>query len=219
MIKLNKMDLPSDLHRIHLMGICGTGMASLAGMLQEQGYTVTGSDQNIYPPMSRFLQALSIPVNQGYRPDNLCPKPDLVIVGNVISRYNPEAIELARLGLPYLSLPQALKRFALKGKQSIVISGAHGKTTTSSLAAWILEKAGMDPGFMIGGIRHYDHCDYKGHRYDYHGHWRSWDEWDKYARKNPRIYKKGRYYREDAHLMFRFCDPFTGSCVFFSIGR
>ena len=67
--------------------------------------------------------------------------------------------------------------------------------------------------------RHYDHCDYKGHRYDYHGHWRSWDEWDKYARKNPHIYKNGRYYREDAHLMFRFCDPFTGACVFSSIGR
>ena len=127
-------------------------MASLAGMLQEQGYTVTGSDRNIYPPMSHFLQALSIPVNQGYRPDNLHPKPDLVIVGNVISRDNPEAIELLRLGLPYLSFPQALKRFALKGKQPIVISGTHGKTTTSSLAAWILEKAGMDPGFMIGGI-------------------------------------------------------------------
>ena len=66
---------------------------------------------------------------------------------------------------------------------------------------------------------HYDHWDYKGRRYDYHGHWRSWDEWDQYARKNPRIYKSGRYYREDAHLMFRFCDPLTGACVFFSIGR
>jgi UDP-N-acetylmuramate: L-alanyl-gamma-D-glutamyl-meso-diaminopimelate ligase len=134
------------------MGICGTGMASLAGMLKQQGYQVTGSDQNVYPPMSHFLEELSIPVFLGYSPKNLSSRLDLVIVGNVITRDNPEAVGLSRLGLPYLSFPQALKHFAFSGKRSIVISGTHGKTTTSSLAAWILEVAGQDPGFMIGGI-------------------------------------------------------------------
>jgi len=144
--------VPENLRHIHLLGICGTGMASLAGMLKQKEFVVSGSDQNIYPPMSHFLKALSIPVLEGYRPDNLHPEPDLVIVGNVITRQNPEAIELANLRLPYLSFPQALRRFAMKEKRSIVISGTHGKTTTSALVAWILEKAGMDPCFMIGGI-------------------------------------------------------------------
>jgi UDP-N-acetylmuramate: L-alanyl-gamma-D-glutamyl-meso-diaminopimelate ligase len=134
------------------MGICGTGMASLAGILKEKGYRVTGSDQNVYPPMSNFLAALSIPVMEGYSPDNLYPGPDLVIVGNVITKDNQEALELSRLALPYLSFPQALKHFAFKDKSTIVISGTHGKTTTSALVSWVLEKAGMDPGFMIGGI-------------------------------------------------------------------
>ena len=134
------------------MGICGTGMASLAGMLKEQGYRVTGSDQNVYPPISLFLESLHIPVTDGYRAENLHPEPDLVIVGNVITRKNPEAAALASLGLPYLSFPQAVGRFALRDKRSIVVSGTHGKTTTSALIAWILETAGMDPGFMIGGI-------------------------------------------------------------------
>ena len=139
-------------HHIHLMGICGTGMASLAGMLKHKGYHVTGSDQNVYPPMSVFLEGLSIPVLSGYCEENLSPAPDLVIVGNVITKLNPEAMELSRLKLPYLSFPQALKHFAFKDKRPVVISGTHGKTTTSSLAAWVLEKAGGDPGFMIGGI-------------------------------------------------------------------
>jgi UDP-N-acetylmuramate: L-alanyl-gamma-D-glutamyl-meso-diaminopimelate ligase len=134
------------------MGICGTGMASLAGMLKQKGYRVTGSDQNVYPPMSDLLESLSIPVSMGYGAENLASHPDLVIVGNVITRFNPEAVELSRLGLPYLSFPQALKYFAFGDKRSIVITGTHGKTTTSSLAAWVLDAAGMDPGFMIGGI-------------------------------------------------------------------
>ncbi len=144
--------IPEDPQRIHLMGICGTGMASLAGMLKEKGHLVTGSDQNIYPPMSHFLEKLSIPVMEGYCPANLDHGPDLVIVGNVITRDNPEAMALSRLGLPYLSFPQALKHFAFRGKRTIVVCGTHGKTTTSSLVAWILERAGADPGFMIGGI-------------------------------------------------------------------
>jgi UDP-N-acetylmuramate: L-alanyl-gamma-D-glutamyl-meso-diaminopimelate ligase len=134
------------------MGICGTGMGSLAGMLKSQGYRVTGSDLNIYPPMSLFLESLEIPVYRGYSPENLLPKPDLVIVGNVITKENPEAVELARLPVPYLSFPQAIRQFAIQDMRSIVISGTHGKTTTASLVAWMLEKAGMDPGFMIGGI-------------------------------------------------------------------
>jgi len=148
--ELNK--IASSARHIHLMGICGTAMASLAGMLKREGYTVTGSDQNVYPPMSDYLAGLSIPVLQGYFPSNLHPRPDLVIVGNVITRYNPEAVELSRLGIPYLSMPQALQAFAMKGKKSIVISGTHGKTTTTALVSWLLERAGLDPGFMVGGI-------------------------------------------------------------------
>ncbi len=143
---------PSSLEHIHLMGICGTGMASLAGLLKEKGYRVTGSDQNVYPPMSDFLRTLHIPIRMGYHGGNLHPVPDLVVVGNVITRLNPEAVELSRLRVPYLSFPQALRHFAMKDKQSIVVSGTHGKTTTTALAAWILECGGLDPGFMIGGI-------------------------------------------------------------------
>jgi len=143
--------LPQHAH-IHLMGICGVGMSSLAGMLKEKGYTITGSDQNIYPPISTFLESLSIAVRKGYSPSNLYPKPDLVIVGNVITKDNPEACELQKLEIPYLSMPQALKKFAMDGKKSIVIAGTHGKTTTSALTAWILDVAGMNPSFMIGGI-------------------------------------------------------------------
>ena len=143
---------PEKLHHIHLIGICGVGMASLAGMLKTEGYTVTGSDKNIYPPMSDLLRSLDIPVLEGYLPGHLHPAPDLVIVGNVVTRDNPQALELGRLRLPYLSFPQAIGHFALKDKRSIVIAGTHGKTTTSSMAAWMLETAGEDPGFMIGGV-------------------------------------------------------------------
>ncbi len=144
--------LPYHIRHVHLMGVCGTGMASLAGLLKERGLYITGSDQNVYPPMSDFLEALSIPVFTDYRAENLARRPDLVIVGNVITRDNPEALELARMGLPYLSLPQALRIYAIEDKRSIVVAGTHGKTTTSALASWVLQAAGLDPGFMIGGI-------------------------------------------------------------------
>ena len=143
---------PANPHRVHLMGICGVGMAPLAGILKQKGCLVTGSDQNVYPPMSHFLEGLAIPVLEGYDPRNLNPVPDLVIVGNVITKHNPEAIELSRLKLPYLSMPQALTHFAMKDKTSIVVCGTHGKTTTTALTAWILEQAGMQPSFMVGGI-------------------------------------------------------------------
>jgi len=143
------------------MGICGVGMSSLAGMLKEKGYAVTGSDQNTYPPISTFLESLSIPVKKGYSPQNLYPKPDLVIVGNVITSNNPESEELLKLDIPYLSMPQALKKFVMQGKKSIVITGTHGKTTVSALTAWILEKAGLNPSFMIGGIAKNFHRNFK----------------------------------------------------------
>jgi len=144
--------LPDGVERIHLMGVCGTGVGALAGMLKERGYTVTGSDANVYPPMSDFLASRGITIMEGYRPENLAHRPDLVIVGNVITRHNPEAKALARARLPYLSMPQAVNRFFIGGKTSLVVCGTHGKTTTSSLLATILHAAGHDPGFMIGGI-------------------------------------------------------------------
>jgi UDP-N-acetylmuramate: L-alanyl-gamma-D-glutamyl-meso-diaminopimelate ligase len=144
--------VPEKLNHIHLMGICGTGMAALAGMLQASGYTVTGSDSQVYPPMSVFLNNLKISVYSGYSANNLNPAPDLVIVGNVITRKNPEAIALAELKIPYLSFPQALSHFYIKTRTSLVISGTHGKTTTCSLLATSLYHAGLDPSFMIGGI-------------------------------------------------------------------
>lgn len=137
---------------IHFMGICGTAMASLAGLLQEQGYKITGSDVNFYPPMSTQLETLKIPVVTGYRAENLSPKPDLVIVGNVISRDNAEAVELMKLSIPYMSLPQAMSEFLIADRHSIVVAGTHGKTTTTSLAAWFADRAGLAPGFMVGGI-------------------------------------------------------------------
>ncbi|MBI4768660.1 MAG: UDP-N-acetylmuramate:L-alanyl-gamma-D-glutamyl-meso-diaminopimelate ligase [Deltaproteobacteria bacterium] len=152
MIDLSKNYLPEKIRHIHLLGICGTGMGSLAGMLKEKGYQVSGSDQAVYPPMSTFLTGLGIEIAGGYRPENLRPQPDLVIVGNVITRVNPEAQELIRLKLPFLSLPQALAEFFLQDKISLVITGTHGKTTTSSLLASILDRTGLAPSFMIGGI-------------------------------------------------------------------
>lgn len=144
--------VPVSLHHIHLMGICGTGMAALAGLLQESGFTITGSDQNVYPPMSHFLDALGITAQKGYRPENLASRPDLVVVGNVISRGNEEAVALAQLGIPYVSFPQALGHFFLAQKTSLVVAGTHGKTTTSSLLATVLHHADLAPSFMIGGV-------------------------------------------------------------------
>ncbi|MDZ7305263.1 MAG: UDP-N-acetylmuramate:L-alanyl-gamma-D-glutamyl-meso-diaminopimelate ligase [candidate division KSB1 bacterium] len=137
---------------IHFIGICGTGMAALAGMLKQRGHRITGSDLNVYPPMSTFLEEQQIPVHQGYDPAHLQPPPDWVIIGNAISRGNPEAEYVLNTGVRYYSLPEALKEFFIHGKYSCVVAGTHGKTTTSSLLAWTLETAGMDPSFFIGGI-------------------------------------------------------------------
>ncbi|MBU0730372.1 MAG: UDP-N-acetylmuramate:L-alanyl-gamma-D-glutamyl-meso-diaminopimelate ligase [Proteobacteria bacterium] len=143
---------PDPVKHIHLMGACGTGMGALAGMLIDSGYRVTGSDANIYPPMSDFLAGIGVALLSGYGPGNLDPEPDLVVVGNVISAGNPEAVSLYDRGLPYVSFPQAMGHYFLKGKSSIVVSGTHGKTTTSSILATALDSAGLDPGFMIGGL-------------------------------------------------------------------
>lgn len=145
------MDLKSGSH-VHMMGICGTAMASLAGLLKDRGFQVTGSDSNPYPPMSTQIESLGIQIMKGYKAENLHPRPDFVIVGNVISANNEEAQELLKLGIPYTSLPKAMGEFIIENRESIVISGTHGKTTTTSMMAWVAETAGVKPGFLIGGI-------------------------------------------------------------------
>jgi UDP-N-acetylmuramate: L-alanyl-gamma-D-glutamyl-meso-diaminopimelate ligase len=137
---------------IHLIGICGTAMASLAGMLKQRGHRVTGSDAAAYPPMSDFLRDLGIPVAQPFNPKNLEPKPDLVVVGNAISRGNIELEHILDQRIPFCSLPQLLHDEFLRGKEVLVVAGTHGKTTTTSMLAWIFHHAGLDPSFLIGGI-------------------------------------------------------------------
>lgn len=143
--------LPSTRH-IHLIGICGTAMASLAGMLQKKGFQITGSDQNVYPPMSTFLQDLGISVFQGFSESHLEPRPDLVVIGNVVSRGNPEAESTLNEKIPYTSLAEIVKKVFIQGKTSVVVTGTHGKTTTTALLAWLLESAGHRPSFLLGGI-------------------------------------------------------------------
>ena len=142
----------STTKHIHLIGICGTAMASLAGMLKERGHRVTGSDAAAYPPMSDFLRSLDIPIAQPFDPKNLEPKPDLIVVGNAISRGNPELEHVLDQRLPFCSLPQLLHDEFLRGKEVLVVAGTHGKTTTTSMLAWIFHFAGLDPSFLIGGI-------------------------------------------------------------------
>ncbi len=119
---------PQQINTIHIMGICGTGMAALAGMLKQSGYNVTGSDSHVYPPMSDFLNQIGIIPLDGYSSENLSHKPDLVIIGNVITSSNPEAQALAAISIPYLSFPQALAIFYIASRTSIVVAGTHGKT-------------------------------------------------------------------------------------------
>jgi UDP-N-acetylmuramate: L-alanyl-gamma-D-glutamyl-meso-diaminopimelate ligase len=143
--------------RIHLIGICGTGMASLAGLLQSAGHAVTGSDESVFPPMSTMLAARDIPVMEGYRAEHLDARPDLVIVGNIATSANPEAVAAKERGIPYLSMAEAIGRLFLEGRHSMVVAGTHGKTTTSALLAWILHAAGRRPSFLVGGVlRNFD---------------------------------------------------------------
>ena len=151
-MNLEKNKIPDDVKRIHLIAVCGTGMGALACMLKDLGYEVSGSDQRAYPPMSRFLEEKGIPVSDGFDEKNLDDAPDLVVVGNAVIRNNPEAVRMQEKGLNYCSMPQALNRFVAAGKETIMITGTHGKTTTASIVAWLLQTAGFDPSFFIGGI-------------------------------------------------------------------
>ncbi|HEX8161051.1 MAG TPA: UDP-N-acetylmuramate:L-alanyl-gamma-D-glutamyl-meso-diaminopimelate ligase [Pyrinomonadaceae bacterium] len=136
----------------HLIGICGTAMASLAGMLQARGHRVTGSDENVYPPMSTMLRDLGIHVAQGYRPEHLDPAPDCVVVGNALSRGNAEVEETLNRKLTYRSQAEVVKEEFVRGRRSLVVAGTHGKTTTTSIAAWVMEVGGLDPSFLVGGV-------------------------------------------------------------------
>ncbi len=137
---------------IHILGICGTFMGSLAVLAKELGYRVTGSDANVYPPMSTQLEAQGIALTQGYDPAQLTPRPDLVVVGNAMSRGNPCVEHVLNEGIPYTSGPAWLAQHVLQGRHVIGVAGTHGKTTTTTMVAWVLEQAGLNPGFLIGGV-------------------------------------------------------------------
>ena len=138
--------------RIHLIGICGTAMATLAALLKSRGHDVRGSDQNVYPPMSDFLLQQGISILQGYRAEHITADLDMVVVGNAISRGNAELEEVLDRKIRYCSLPEAVRDHFLWGARSIVIAGTHGKTTTTSLTGWLLSHGGTDPSVFIGGI-------------------------------------------------------------------
>ncbi|MDH3743885.1 MAG: Mur ligase family protein [Acidobacteriota bacterium] len=137
---------------IYLIAIGGTGVAPLACLLKEQGHRVRGSDGPLYPPMSTLLETAGIEAHEGYNPAHLDPRPDLVIIGNAVPRTNPEAEEVERLGLERISMPEALYRFFLEGRRPLVVTGTHGKTTTTAMAAWVYLRCNADPGFLIGGL-------------------------------------------------------------------
>ena len=155
MQKINSTSLnriPDKIKKIYMIAICGTGMGAVACMLKDLGYEVTGSDQKVYPPMSNFLLQKGIAAFDGFNAKNISSGYDLIIVGNAVSRDNPEVEKMLELGLDFCSMPQAVNRFIAKNKKQIVITGTHGKTTTSSILAWLLYKANLDPSFLIGGI-------------------------------------------------------------------
>lgn len=150
------MLLPRGAH-IHLIAICGTAMGSLAGMLREAGFRVTGSDNRVYPPMSTMLAELGIEVQEGFAAEHLEPQPDLVVVGNAVSRGNPEVEAILDRKIPYFSLPEVLRDFFLRGKRSVVVTGTHGKTTTTALVAHLFTATGLDPSFLVAGLpRNFD---------------------------------------------------------------
>lgn len=148
--------MADSIKRIHLVAACGTGMGTLACILKEMGYIITGSDRNVYPPMSDFLEDNGITLFSGFDPANISDDPnlvpDLVIIGNAVTRDNPEAVAVMERGLAYISMPQAVNRFIANDKKIILVTGTHGKTTTASIMAHLLETAGLSPSFMIGGI-------------------------------------------------------------------
>jgi len=138
--------------KFHFLGICGTAMASVAAALKERGFKVTGSDENVYPPMSTFLQEKGVSLKEGYRAENIPADADVVVIGNAMKRGNPEVEAVLNRKLLYLSLPEVLKNYFLRGRHNLVVTGTHGKTTTTALLTWIMEKAGRKPGYVIGGL-------------------------------------------------------------------
>ncbi len=144
--------MQKKIQSIHFLGICGTAMGAAAAALHDRGFQISGSDENIYPPMSDFLAKKGISLSSPYAAENLPSDVDLIVVGNAIRRGNPEVEAVLNQKLYYLSLPEILKEFFLRGRHNLVVSGTHGKTTTTSLLAWILECAGREPGYLIGGL-------------------------------------------------------------------
>jgi UDP-N-acetylmuramate: L-alanyl-gamma-D-glutamyl-meso-diaminopimelate ligase len=140
------------LKTVHLIGVCGTGMGSLAGLLQQAGYAVRGSDQAAYPPMSTRLEEMGVRVIEGYDAKNLDPAPDLVVVGNACTPTHPEATFAREQGLAQLSLPEALSHFFIEGHRSLVVAGTHGKTSTTGLLVHVFSHAGLDPSYLVGGV-------------------------------------------------------------------
>src|SRR5438105_3039421 len=138
--------------KFHFIGICGTAMGSVAAALQERGFKVSGSDESVYPPMSTFLEERGIKLHQGYGEENIPSDADVVVIGNAMKRGNPEVEAVLNRKLFYLSLPEVLKNYFLRGKHNLVVTGTHGKTTTTSLLTWIMEKGGRKPSYLIGGI-------------------------------------------------------------------
>ena len=185
-----------DIKNIYLIAICGTGMAALAGLLKGAGYRVSGSDANIYPPMSTLLENSGISVLPGYRKENITGDIDLVIVGNAVSKTNEEVKAVLEVGLDYTSFPAAIARFFLDGRKSLVVTGTHGKTTTTALLSWVLEASGKKPGFMVGGwLKNFDnnHQVPEGNYFVTEG-----DEYDSaFFDKGPKFL----HYRPDASIL------------------
>jgi UDP-N-acetylmuramate: L-alanyl-gamma-D-glutamyl-meso-diaminopimelate ligase len=185
-----------DIKNIYLIAICGTGMAALAGLLKGAGYRVSGSDANIYPPMSTLLENAKIPVLPGYRKENITKDIDLVIVGNAVSKANEEVQAVMDAGLNYTSFPAAIAQFFLDGRKSLVVTGTHGKTTTTSLLSWVLQASGKKPGFMVGGwLKNFDnnHQVPEGNYFVTEG-----DEYDSaFFDKGPKFL----HYRPDASIL------------------
>jgi UDP-N-acetylmuramate: L-alanyl-gamma-D-glutamyl-meso-diaminopimelate ligase len=149
--------IPEAPHHIHLVACCGTAMGSLACMLKARGYHITGSDQHVYPPMSTQLEAWGIPIEEGFDAGHLEPRPDLVVVGNAVTRHNAEAAAVREAGIPAMSFPQALAHFFIQDRHGVVVTGTHGKSTTTALIAWVLTHAEYDPNVFVGAVmRNFD---------------------------------------------------------------
>src|SRR5213079_100870 len=138
--------------KFHFIGICGTAMGSVAAALGERGFVVTGSDESVYPPMSTFLESKGIALFSAYRPENIPEDADVIVIGNAMKRGNPEVEAVLNRKLYYWSLPEVLKNYFLRGRHNLVVTGTHGKTTTTALLAWIMEEAGRKSAFLIGGL-------------------------------------------------------------------